>query len=542
MDAPLLTHEVLNQPPPFEDVNLFRADPALAAALAAFGAGHAAVGLAERGAELGSAEWQARAERANRCPPRFHSHDRQGRRIDELEFDPAYHALLGYLKAHGLDSAPWTAPGAGAQAARAAHFYLYGQLENGTQCPITMSYAAIPLLAREPRLAEWRAALCTREHDPRGLPLAAKRGALLGMGLTEKQGGSDLRAITTRAEPAGDDGVYRLIGHKWFFSAPASDAHLVLALTAGGPSCLLLPRFLPDGSRNAVRIQRLKDKLGDRANASAEVEFHGALAWRLGEEGRGIALLAEMAAYTRIDCVLGSAGLMRAALARALHHARHRRAFGRALADQPLMRALLADLALEAEASMWLALRLAHALDRAAEPAEALLARVLTPAAKYHVCRRGPGFAFEAMEALGGNGYVEDFPLARLYRQAPVNSIWEGSGNVMCLDVLRALGRAPETRDALAALWHAARGRLPGFDAAADALLVALRAPDEADARRLAERIAVLSQAALLAANAPPGLAAAFAAARLAPSALGYGALPADAPCAAILARALATD
>jgi putative acyl-CoA dehydrogenase len=564
------THEVLNQATPFGDVNLFRCDVALREALAREGGGWAADALDRLGAQLGSAAVLDLARLANEFGPRLQTHDRQGRRIDELEFHPAWHELLRLLITNGAHSLPWEVsrvgtPTPGSQVARAALYLLFGQVENGSQCPVTMTYAGVPALRQHPVLAaRWLPKLLSRVYDPRALPVAAKDGALIGMGMTEKQGGSDVRANTTSARRldaaaacaqfgagAHEIGLeaFCIVGHKWFFSAPQADAHLILAQSAGaggpaGPSCFLVPRFLPDGRRNAVRVQRLKNKLGNRSNASSEVEFCEALGWLVGTEGRGIPTILEMGSHTRLDCVLGTAGIMRAALCHALHHARGRAAFGRVLADQPLMQNVLADLALESEAATAFALRLARCFDEAADPCQALLGRVLTPAGKYWLCKRGPAFGAEAMEVLGGNGYVEDGPLARLYREFPVNSIWEGSGNVMCLDVLRAFGKAPgAARAALAAELDLAARIDARFDAWCARLFAGLDAAlvDEYGARSLAERIVVGVQAALLLRNAPPFVGAAFVASRIANDVGGaFGRLPDGVDCAAILARALA--
>jgi putative acyl-CoA dehydrogenase len=563
------THEVFNQAPPFEDVDLFGCDPALQEAVRREGAGWAEAWLSGLGARLGSAAVLDLARLADAFPPELVSFDRSGRRIDEIAFHPAWHELMRLLIGNGAHALPWEASGAtpraGAQVARAAAYLLFGQVENGTQCPVTMTYAAVPALRHSPALAaRWLPAILSREYDPRPLPVAAKRGALVGMGMTEKQGGSDVRANTTRAERldagaavaafgegACDDGLdaWRIVGHKWFFSVPQADAHLILAKTGAGadaPSCFLVPRFRPDGMHNAVRVQRLKDKLGNRSNASSEVEFCDALGWLVGPEGRGIQTILEMGSHTRLDCVLGGAGIMRAALCHALHHARGRAAFGRPLAAQPLMQNVLADLALELEAATVFALRLARCFDDKSDPAQALLGRLLTPAGKYWICKRGPAFGAEAMEVMGGNGYVEDGPLARRYREFPVNSIWEGSGNVMCLDVLRALGKAPDPRAALEAELALAAGRDARFDAAHRQLLEDVgQAPaagtaGESGARRLAERIVLTVQAALLLRHAPPFVADAFVASRIAREPGGaFGRLPDGIDCAAILARAL---
>jgi putative acyl-CoA dehydrogenase len=551
------THEVRNTVAPFENTNLFAADPALQEALAREGAGDAAAALHALGAELGKAETLDLARLANRYTPQLHNFDREGHRIDEVEFHPAWHQLMALLIGHGAHASPWQ-DGAGAQVARAARYLLFGQVENGAQCPVTMTYASVPALRQAPRIAQkWLPKILSTQYDPRSLPIEQKHGALIGMGMTEKQGGSDVRANTTRAEPVlradaralfgeeGDD-VFRIVGHKWFFSAPQSDAHLILAQTdtegSAGLSCFFLPRYLPNGERNAIRVQRLKDKVGNRSNASAEVEFTGAYGWLIGKPGRGIPTILEMGSHTRLDCVLGSAGAMRAALTHALHHARRRVAFGRPLAEQPLMQNVLADLALESEAATALAMRLARCFDESADPAQAMLARILTPAGKYWVCKRGPGFGAEAMEVIGGSGYVEDSPLARLYRELPVNSIWEGSGNVMCLDLLRAFSKSPEAREALAAELALAGSGDIFFVAYRSTLLadLAQQQADEFSARVLAERVVLAVQAALLLRHAPPYVSSAFVASRLKREPGGtYGRLPGGLDCAAILARAL---
>jgi len=545
-ELPSATHEVFNQAPPLGDVNLYAIDTALREAVRREGAGAADAWLGERGAELGTAAMTALAADANRHAPTLKAFDAAGRRSDVVDFHPAYHALMTYLKRYGVAAGPWAEPAAGAHVRRAAHFILCAQVEDGTLCPATMTYASVPALRRDPALAEpWLPRVVAPDYDPRFVQASAKRGVTIGMGMTEKQGGSDVRTNTTRAEPAGGR-AYRIVGHKWFFSAPMCDAHLILAQAEGGLSCFLLPRFTPDGRVNDIRIQRLKDKLGDRSNASSEVEFWNAHAELVGDEGRGVPTILEMGTYCRLDCALGSAGLIRGALVQALHHARHRHAFGRALADAPLMRNVLADLALEAEAATALAMRLARAFDAQEDEAAALLRRVLTPAAKYWICKRGPAVGAEAMEALGGNGYVEDGPLARVYRQMPLNSIWEGSGNVMCLDVLRALARHPQCADVLAAELAAARGGNAHLDAFVAALQPDLRAATgddaEAGARHLAQRIALAMQGALLVRHAPGFVADAFCASRLADRAFAggaFGTLPARTEVAAVIARAL---
>ncbi|NVD73425.1 isovaleryl-CoA dehydrogenase [Duganella sp. BJB1802] len=554
---PFDTHEVSNTVAPFENVNLYAADPALQEALLREGGAAAAESLHALGAQLGRAEVLDLARLANQHTPKLHNFDRAGKRVDEVEFHPAWHSLMALLIENGAHASPWLG-GPGAQVARAARYMLFGQVENGSQCPVTMTYASVPALKQAPKIAaKWLPKILSTEYDPRSLPVEQKRGAIIGMGMTEKQGGSDVRSNTTRAEPVppaearamfGEEGedVYRIVGHKWFFSAPQSDAHLILAQTddagSAGLSCFFLPRYLPDGGRNQIRVQRLKDKLGNRSNASSEVEFTGAYGWLIGKPGRGIPTILEMGSHTRLDCVLGSAGTMRAALTHALHHARRRSAFGRPLSEQPLMQNVLADLALESEAATAFGLRLARCFDEGADPAQALLARILTPAGKYWVCKRGPAFGAEAMEVIGGSGYVEDGPLARLYRELPVNSIWEGSGNVMCLDLLRAFGKTPAAREALASELALAGESDADYVRYTRALLADLDQPqsDEFGARVLAERVVLAVQAGLLLRHAPACVSSAFIASRLAREPGGaFGRLPAGVDCAAILARAL---
>jgi putative acyl-CoA dehydrogenase len=537
------THRVSNQTPPLENYDLFGANHPLQEALAREGAAADAAWLAARGAELAASEMLALARAANDNPPALKLFDSAGHRRDEVEFHPAYHALMAWLKRHGASAGPWAEPVAGAHVKRAALYMMYAEIEDGTLCPTTMTYAAVPALARDAALAaEWLPRIHSPEYDPRFIAAHAKRGVTLGMGMTEKQGGSDVRANTTVAEPLGGR-RYRIVGHKWFFSAPMSDAFLILAQAPGGLSCFLLPRFTVDGRVNDIRIQRLKDKLGDRSNAGSEVEFWGAEASLVGEEGRGVPIILEMGTYCRLDCALGTAGLMRQALTQALHHAAHREAFGARLVDKPLMRNVLADLALESEAATALAMRLAGAFDRADDEHEALLRRLLTPAAKYWICKRGPPLAAEAMEVLGGNGYVEDGPMPRLYRQMPLNSIWEGSGNVICLDVLRALAKEPRCLEALDAELAAARGRDRRFDAFVTRAKDAWRDPQslEARARDVAQAIALAVQGALLLRHAPNSVAAAFCASRFAADGFAggaFGTLPAGCDFAAIIARA----
>lgn len=540
----MATHEVFNQVPPLEDVNLYTGNLALQEALAREGAGYAHDWMRARGAELGSAAMIRQATEANSNPPTLKLFDNGGHRRDEVEFHPSYHELMAYLKRHGASSAPWSEPKPGAQVKRAAFFMMYAETEDGTLCPTTMTYAVVPAIMRDRPLAEeWLPRIYSLDYDRRFLPARQKRGVTLGMGLTEKQGGSDVRANTTRAELVAGDAnrrEYRIVGHKWFLSAPMCDAFLILAQSPGGLSCFLLPRFTPDGQVNGIRIQRLKDKMGDRSNAGSEVEFWGASAWLVGEEGRGVPTILEMGTYCRLDCALGSAGLIRQSVAQALHHAQHRAAFGQLLIKQPLMMNVLADLAIESEAATALALRLARAFDQQDEQALALR-RVLTPAVKYWICKRGPTVGAEAMEVLGGNGFIEDGVMARIYRQMPLNSIWEGSGNVMCLDVLRAMARNPRCLESLAAELAPALGRDPRLDRFAAKLKDELMRPEgiESRSRLLTQNIALALQGALLLRFAPECVADAFCASRLAGNwGQAFGTLPGDSDFAGILERA----
>ncbi len=546
------THAVFNQSPPLEGVNLFEANRPLREALAHLAPTLDTAGLLELGAGAGSAEWQQHARLANSHPPVLHTHDRQGRRVDQVEFHPSYHALMGEALRHGLHGTPW-ARGPGAHIERAAGFMLFTEAEPSVLCPVSMSYAVAPALAGNPALrAAFGPGLAATAYDARFVPAAQKtalnHALTMGMGMTEKQGGSDVRANTTRAEPDGVDAWgerVRLTGHKWFFSAPMCDAFLVLAQEAAGLSCFFVPRFGPDGSVNAIAIQRLKHKLGNHANASSEVEFDGSFGWRVGEAGRGVPQILAMGALTRLDCALGTAGLMRQALSLAVHHTAARSAFGKPLVEQPLMQAVLADLALESEAATALALRLAAAVDRSEHGIEAeherVLRRLLTPVAKFWICKRGSAFAQEAMECLGGNGYVEaggEGVMARIYREMPLNSIWEGAGNIMALDLLRAL-RGADVAAALERESAAARGRHAAFDRR---LALALQAVDggvpEAEARRLVRDVALLLQAALLAQWAPEPVFAAFCDARLAQASDTWGTGLAGHDAAALVARA----
>ncbi|AEF87164.1 acyl-CoA dehydrogenase domain-containing protein [Delftia sp. Cs1-4] len=548
------THDVLNQVDELTDFNLLEADPALAEALQRNGAARHIPSLSRYAQQLGErATWEL-AEQANRHTPELHRFDARGRIIDAVEFHPSWHTLLGLYRQQGLISLPFEDSSAGRWSAWAAGFYLHGQVEQGTLCPATMTTAAIPLLQKEPALwQQLQGKLFSHEYDPRDLPVADKASMWLGMGMTEKQGGSDVRANTTVAMPVhagGRGGEYLLRGHKWFFSAPMCDAHLVVARMGegGGQACFYVPRWRPDGSRNAVRVQRLKDKVGNRSNSSSEVEFEDAWGILMGEEGRGIPTIIEMATYTRLNCVLGSAAILRSATVQALAYARRRSVFGKQLAEQPLMRTVLADLALESEAALQIAMRLAQAYERGGDegdPLEQAWKRIMTPAAKFWVCKRGVELTGEAMEVLGGNGYVDTGVMARLFREAPVNSIWEGSGNVMCLDVLRAISREPDGAQLLLQdLIDTAAGE-PALLQQAQSLARRLSGPPdqlEAQARRLVQDLVLLAQACLLRRHAPPAMADGFIATRLGAQqgAMVAGAFdPAGLDIAAILQRAL---
>lgn len=499
------THEVLNQPPPLTGYSVFRTDRALVQTLAREGASSAFGDLERLGMLAGSEIAQEWGRLANEHPPKLRTHDRFGHRIDEVEFHPAYHELMTVAATSGLHAAPWISADPVAHTARAAKFYVWSQVEAGHGCPISMTYAVIPALRKNPALAQlWEPRFAHCEYDPQLRRIEEKQSAICGMALTEKQGGSDVRANLMRGvfaerTPLGD--AYLLTGHKWFCSAPMSDAFLVLAQTDAGLSCFLMPRVLPDGKRNAMLIQRLKDKLGNRSNASSEIELDGAWAILVGEPGRGVPTIAEMINCTRLDCINGSAGLMRAALAQAIHHATYRHTFGQALVDHPAMQNVLADLALESEAAMTLLVRLARAADRAGDdPHEAAIKRLGTAVGKYYVCKRAPVVIGEALECLGGNGYVEESGMPRLYREAPVNSIWEGSGNVIALDVLRILAKQPQALDAFRAEIEPALSDAR-MRRATEELFAALTDVQSVEqrARAIVERMAVLWQAALLA-------------------------------------------
>jgi putative acyl-CoA dehydrogenase len=520
MEPAMRCEEAPNQTPPYVDIDLYASDPPLKGAVAANGGEGAAAELSEFGKRWGAAGMFDRARQANEYPPKLQAFDAGGFRRDLVEYHPAYHHFMAESIAAGLHASTWrddaTPAPAPAQVVRAARFYMAAQVETGHLCPITMTHAAVGALAVEPALAsELMPKILSRRYDPQFRPRWEKTGITLGMGMTERQGGTDVRTNTTRAAPAGEG--YAITGQKWFMSAPMCDAFLVLAQAPGGLTCFVMPRFRPDGGVNGLHFQRLKDKLGNRSNASSEVEFADAFAWRVGEEGRGVRTIINMVQLTRLDCAIASAGIMRMALALALHHCRHRTVFQKHLVDQPMMRAVLADLAVEVEAATALVMRLCRSFDLAAsDPREAARARLLTPAVKYCVCKTAPGFIYEAMECLGGNGYVEDSTLPRLYREAPVNAIWEGSGNVMCLDVLRALARDGEAAQAvLTALADEAAG-LPGARETAEQLRAALTAEDaEAQARATVGRLALLAAAAALGRTAP-AVAERFARSRLA--------------------------
>jgi len=533
------THDVLNQPPPLTGYDVAD-DPALIAALSREGADWAMPGVHDLGVLAGSAVVQDWGRMANENPPRLRTHDRFGHRIDEVEFHPAWHELMSVAVSHGLHATPWLDPQPGAHVARAARFYVWSAAEAGHGCPISMTYAIVPALRHAPDLAGlYEPLLAATGYDPGLRPPLTKRGLLAGMSMTEKQGGSDVRANTTRATPAADGG-YRLTGHKWFTSAPMCDLFLVLAQAPGGLSCFLLPRVLPDGTHNGMRLQRLKDKLGNRSNASAEVEYDDAVAWLVGEEGRGVRTIIDMVNMTRLDCVLGAATGMRAGLVAASFHAAHRSVFGRLLADQPAMTAVLADLAVESEAATTVAFRLAGATDRAVRgsSAEAAFRRLALAATKYWVCKRAPGHAAEALECLGGNGYVEESGLPRLYREAPLGSIWEGSGNVAALDVLRAITRERESVEALLAELDLAAGADHRLDQAISRLRKELGDVAENRARRLTELIALTLQGALLVRHGHPAVADAFCASRLDGDwGYAYGTLPSGLDLPAIIAR-----
>ena len=538
----LATHEVINQPEPAGDRDLLDSDLPLREALEREAPAWVAGRLVPLGQAVGSTQIQALGEAANRHLPELVLFDRHGRRLDEVRYHPAYHELMHLALDNGWHAVAWQEEGSGGHQAHTAALYLLTQAEPGFCCPVTMTHAAMPVLRRSPEIeAAWAPGLLANAYDSRSLPAGEKRGLTFGMAMTEKQGGSDVRRNTTRAERDGEG--WRLTGHKWFCSAPMSDAFLTLAQTDHGLSCFLAPRFAPDGERNAIEIQRLKDKCGNRANASAEIEYRGAWATLIGEPGRGVATIIDMVQQTRLDAATAPVGMMRQALTEAWRHVHQREAFGRCLSEQPLMQAVIADLALEVEAGLALVLRAARAFDGDArgEAHETALARVLPTLAKYWHNKRGPGFMAEAMECLGGIGYVEEAPLARLYREAPVNSIWEGSGNVICLDLLRVLARHPESIDALRDELRQVQGAQRDLDLALAGLNRDLALPAEElepRARWLTQRLAQSLQASLLLRHGPHEVAETYCRSRLGVEASpAYGVLPGDAPLAAILAR-----
>ncbi len=539
------THEVVNVSNELVDYNAYTQDAALVDGVAREGGGWAHEALTAFGQLTGSAETIELGALANRNPPEFDTHDRFGNRVDLVRFHPSYHRLMQTAIEHGLHSSPWTDPRAGAHVARAAHTYLQTQVEAGHGCPITMTFAAIPALRHTSGLAAlWEPRITARVYDPRNVPDTQKAGLTIGMAMTEKQGGSDVRANTTRAYPVGAEGpgqAYELVGHKYFVSAPMCDAFLVLAQAPGGLSCFLLPRWRPDGTKNPLQVLRLKRKMGNVSNASSETELRGALAWMVGEEGRGVRTIIDMVAMTRFDCMIGSTAGQRAAVAQALHHCAIRSAFGKVLNQQPLMQNVLADLVLEHEGSLALTLRMARALDHRADPHEDLLVRLVTAVGKYWICKRTPHHAYEAMECIGGSGVMEDSPFPRLFRESPVNAIWEGSGNVQCLDVLRAMQKTPAVVEA----FFREVGKARGANATLDGWISALKKEfaDLSDleyrARAVVDRMALAIQAALLVQHAPPAVADAFSASRLADGGhRNYGTLPRGVDAAAIIARA----
>jgi len=536
------THEVFNQSVPLEGHDAAGLDVALLDGVEREGGSAHLDDLHRLGQQAGEPEWIHRGELANQFSPVFKPYDRFGHRVDDVEYHPAYHDLMTVAVREGLAGGPWADNRPGAHVGRAAKFAVWTQVEAGHGCPISMTYSIVPALRAEPSLSDvWEPLLTSRTYDPAQAPAAGKGGAIAGMAMTEKQGGSDVRANTTRAvattSATGPGEEYAITGHKWFCSAPVSDLFLTLAYTDAGLSCFALPRWLPDGTRNAIEIQRLKDKLGNRSNASSEIEMDGALARLVGEEGRGIPTILTMVNHTRLDCVIGVVGQMRAGFSQAIHHAQHRSAFGKPLIDQPLMRNVLADLAVESEAATILMTRLAGGYDRG----EGELTRIATAVGKYWVCKRAPVFAHEALECLGGAGYVEEAPMARLFRESPLNGIWEGSGNVICLDVLRAAARDPESVQALLAEIALAAGADPRLDRAVSDLHAELAdASDlEVRARRIVERAALALQGSLLVRHAPAAVADAFCATRLAgDGGRAFGTLPPSADLDAIIERA----
>jgi len=539
------THQVENQPPPLENYNSYTADRALQEGVNRESESEDDAPLKTFGQWAGAAEAIALGVEANRYSPQLVTHDRQGHRVDLIEFHPAYHQLMQTAIEHGLHASPWRNPQPGAHVNRAARYFLQAQVEAGHGCPITMTFAALPALRHQPSLlVEWGDKVTAPHYDPRNVPYFEKQGVTLGMAMTEKQGGSDVRLNTTRAYPIDQGGpgeAFELVGHKWFVSAPMCDAFLVLAQAPGGLSCFLLPRWRPDGSKNPLHIQQLKRKMGNVSNASSETELRGAFAWMVGDEGRGVRTIIEMVAMTRYDCMIGSAAGMRQATAQALHHASHRHAFGARLSEQPLMQNVLADLAIESEAATTLMLRMARAMDHQDNEHERLLSRIATPVGKYWICKRTPHHAYEAMEVIGGSGVMETHIMARLFRESPINAIWEGSGNVQCLDILRAIEKQPEVLDAYFAELAKAQGANGHLDRFIHQLQRQMQDTQALQyrARQLADGMALALQGALLVQHAPAYVADAFCAGRLADrSGLNTGTLPTGLDCAAIIERA----
>lgn len=545
--ADLATHTVSNQPPPLGDMNFFTSDPVLQACLSREGAGWAVESVTAFGKAIGTQEARRWADEANTCLPELHTHDRYGYRIDEVRFHPAYHNLMRLAFKHQVASVAWTTPHAGGHAVHTALEFLLTQTEPGVCCPVTMTYAAIPALRKLPALAqEWESRLMSTAYDSAFAPVDEKSGATIGMAMTEKQGGSDVRANTTRATALGADGPgeeYHLTGHKWFCSAPMCDAFLTLAQTEEGLSCFFVPRWTPDGEKNRIFIQRLKDKMGNKSNASSEIEYDKTWGLMVGDPGRGVSTILQMVHHTRLDCTMAAAGLMRQALVQAVHHARHRTAFQKKLIDQPLMTNVLADLALESEAATTLVMRVARSFDEThdgSDDTSAAFSRLAVAISKYWLNKRVPQFTYEAMECLGGAGYVEESLMPRIYREAPVNSIWEGSGNVICLDVLRTLSREPQALEALLDEIRIARGASGTLDREIDWLAQVAAKPSiaEMDLRRFIERLSILFQASLLVRHAPTPVAEAFCATRLEHDwGQVYGTLPASVDFRAIVER-----
>ena len=543
------THEVENQPQPLENYNLYLADTALQSAVEREGASWAFSDLIAFGELAGQRESIEHGFQANKYQPELRTHDRYGHRIDQVDFHPSYHQLMTTAIEHGLHASPWSDPKPGAHVARAAKYYLHTQVEAAHGCPITMTFAAIPALRHQPNLLrEWAPKIMARTYDPSNRPHTEKSAVTIGMAMTEKQGGSDVRRNTTRAYPIGQTGpgeAYELVGHKWFVSAPMCDAFLVLAQTDNGLSCFLVPRWRPDGSKNPLQIQQLKQKMGNAANASSETELRGALGWMVGEEGRGVRTIIEMVATTRYDCMIGSSSGMRQAAAQAIHHASNREAFGARLSEQPLMQNLLADLALESEAAMTYTMRIARAMDNQDNEHEKLLSRIATPIGKYWICKRTPNHAYEAMEVIGGSGVMENHIMPRLFRESPVNAIWEGSGNVQCLDILRAIEKQPDVLDAYFMELQKAQGANRHFDTFLNDIKSEFTDTNTLQyrGRIIADKMALGLQAALLLQHSTSDVADAFCLSRLASNGgLNYGTMPTGVNCAAIVERAAPTS